>query len=168
MRTFLLKSSDGEVFETDAAVALMCGFIKVMIQDCNMDEGDDVLVPLPGVDSIILRKVLQWATFHKDDPVPLEDDDSERDTDISSWDVDFLRVDQDTLKKLVLAAHYLECKGLLNVASKTVANIIVDEETEEIRTFCNAKNDFTAAEIDHIHSENESGTCQELVQNVEN
>ena len=49
-------------------------------------------------------QVIQWATHHKDDPPPPEDDENrEKNTnDISSWDQDFLKVDQGTLFELIL------------------------------------------------------------------
>jgi S-phase kinase-associated protein 1 len=70
----------------------------------GMDEDDEEVVPLPNVNSAILRKVIQWATYHKDDPPPPEDDDNKekRTDDISSWDADFLKVDQGTLFELIL------------------------------------------------------------------
>ena len=70
-----------------------------------MDEDEEELVPLPNVNAAILKKVIQWATYHKDDPPPPEDDENKekRTDDISSWDADFLKVDQvrDTEKKSI-------------------------------------------------------------------
>jgi hypothetical protein len=75
----------------------------------GMDEDDEEVVPLPNVNSAILRKVIQWATYHKDDPPPPEDDDNKekRTDDISSWDADFLKVDQGTLFELILVCGLL-------------------------------------------------------------
>ena len=41
-------------------------------------------------------QVIQWATYHKDDPPATEEDENKekRTDDISSWDADFLKVDQ--------------------------------------------------------------------------
>lgn len=74
-----------------------------------MDEDDEEVVPLPNVNSAILRKVIQWATYHKDDPPPPEDDDNKekRTDDISSWDADFLKVDQGTLFELILVSEHM-------------------------------------------------------------
>lgn len=96
MPTIRLQSSDGEVFDTDEQIAKVSGTIKNMLEDCNMDGGEDAVVPLPNVNSAILRKVLQWANYHKDDPVALDDDENKekRTDDISAWDADFLKVDQ--------------------------------------------------------------------------
>jgi len=49
-------------------------------------------------------------TYHhfdlQDDPLPVEDDTSKdkRTDDISSWDADFLKVDQGTLFELILVS----------------------------------------------------------------
>ena len=64
------------------------------------------------MNAAILKKVIQWATFHKDDPPLPEDDENKekRTDDICSWDADFLKVDQGTLFELILAANYLDIK----------------------------------------------------------
>ena len=76
-----------------------------MLDDLGMEEDEDVVVPLPNVNTAILKKTVQWCTYHKDDPPPPEDDENKekRTDDISSWDSDFLKVDQGTLFELILA-----------------------------------------------------------------
>lgn len=48
-------------------------------------------------------------------------------------DVFWFQVDQGTLFELILAANYLDIKGLLDVTCKTVANMIKGKTPEEIR-----------------------------------
>ena len=96
-----------------------------MLEDLGIEEDEDEVIPLPNVNSSILQRVIQWASYHKDDPRAVEDDENkEKRTDISSWDADFLKVDQGTLFELILAANYLDIKGLLDGTCKTVANMI--------------------------------------------
>ncbi|KAI4477531.1 hypothetical protein M0804_012648 [Polistes exclamans] len=179
MPNIKLQSSDGEVFEVDVDIAKCSVTIKTMLEDLGMDDEEEEAVPLPNVNSVILRKVLQWATYHKDDPPPPEDDENKekRTDDISSWDADFLKVvifiviyyiailteaykvDQGTLFELILAANYLDIKGLLDVTCKTVANMIKGKTPEEIRKTFNIKNDFTASEEEQVRKENE--WCEE-------
>jgi S-phase kinase-associated protein 1 len=161
MPTIKLQSSDGEIFEVDVDIAKQSVIIKTMLEDLGMDESEDEPVPLPNVNAAILKKVIQWASFHKDDPAAPEDDENKekRTDDISSWDTEFLKVDQGTLFELILAANYLDIKGLLDVTCKTVANMIKGKTPEEIRKTFNIKNDFTPAEEEQVRKENE--WCEE-------
>ncbi|KAI5641975.1 hypothetical protein NE865_05974 [Phthorimaea operculella] len=161
MPNIKLQSSDNEIFDVDVEIAKCSVTIKTMLEDLGMDDDEEEVVPLPNVNSAILKKVIQWATYHKDDPPLPEDDENKekRTDDISSWDADFLKVDQGTLFELILAANYLDIKGLLDVTCKTVANMIKGKTPEEIRKTFNIKNDFTAAEEEQVRKENE--WCEE-------
>merc|ERR1712117_720084 len=86
MPTIKLQSSDGDIFPVDVEIAKQSVTIKTMLEDLGVDEDEEELVPLPNVNAAILKKVIQWATYHKE----------KRTDDISSWDADFLKVDQGT------------------------------------------------------------------------
>ena len=156
-----LQSSDGENFEVDVEIAKVFNIIKTMIEDLGLDEDDDEPVPLPNVNGAILRKVIEWATHHKNDPPPPEDDENreKRSDDIDAWDQEFLKVDQGTLLELILAANYLDIEGLLDVTCKTVASMIKGKTTEEMRKTFNIMNNFTPEEEEQIRKENE--WCEE-------
>ena len=160
MPNIKLQSSDGEIFEVDVEIAKVSVTIKTMLEDLGIHDEEEV-VPLPKVDSSILKKIIQWATHHRDDhSSPDADEHTEKQTDdISSWDADFLKVDQGTLFELILAANYLDIKGLLEVTSKTIANMIKGKNPEEIRQTFNIKNDLTPSEAEQIRKENE--WCEE-------
>ena len=64
-------------------------------------------------------------------------------------------MDNSTLYELILAANYLDIRGLLDVACKTVANMIKGKSPEEIRKTFNIENDFTAEEEEQLRKENE-------------
>ncbi|XP_059164824.1 S-phase kinase-associated protein 1-like, partial [Physella acuta] len=91
--------------------------VKTMLEYLGMVEDEDKPVPLPNVNAAILKKVIQWCNFHRDDPPPPEDDENKekRKDDVCSWDTEFLKVDQSTLFELILATNYLDIKGLLGV-----------------------------------------------------
>merc|ERR1712048_621191 len=80
MPTIKLQSSDGEVFPVDVEIAKQSVTIKTMLEDLGMDEEDEEVVPLPNVNAAILKKVIQWATYHKDDPPLPEDDENKEKT----------------------------------------------------------------------------------------
>ncbi|XP_053595666.1 S-phase kinase-associated protein 1-like [Microplitis demolitor] len=135
MSLIKLESNDNEIFEVDIKVAKMSVTIKTMLEDLGLGDDDDEVVPLPNVNSAILKKVIEWAEYHKDDPpAPEEDQNQEkRCDDISVWDSDFLKVDQPTLFAIIRAANYLDIKGLMDVTCKTVANMIKGKTPDEIR-----------------------------------
>jgi S-phase kinase-associated protein 1 len=157
MAIIKLKSSDGETFSVDVDVAKASVTIKTMLEDLGIEDDDQEVVPLPNVNSTILKKVIAWAEYHKDDPPPPGEDEENRERrtdDVSQWDQDFLKVDQGTLFELIQAANYLDIKGLLDVTCKTVANMIKGKTPEEIRKTFNIKNDFTPEEENAIKEEN--------------
>lgn len=157
-----LRSSDGEVFQVDLNDIKSLVTINTMIEDLGVNEEDEEeTIPLPNVNAHILKKIIEWATYHKDDP-PVPNDDEEREKrsdDICNWDMEFVNVDQGTLFELILAANYLDIKGLLNLTCKTVANMIRDKSPEDIRQMFNIKNDFTPEEEELIRKENQ--WCEE-------
>ena len=163
MPNIRLQSSDQQICEVDVEVAKKSETIKTMMEDLGIEETADIeeVVPLPNVTAPILKKVTQWAVQHKDDPPPPpeEDETKQRSADVSDWDKEFLQVDQGTLFELILAANYLDIKGLLDVTCKTVANMIKGKTPEEIRKTFNIKNDFTPSEEEQVRKENE--WCEE-------
>lgn len=109
--------------------------------------------------SNVLRKVLDYCEYHKNDVAPTLDESSadrpKKSTDISEWDQKFLQVDQEMLFEIILTANYLDIKPLLEVGCKTVANMIKSKSPEEIRRTFNIVNDFTPEEEAQIRRENE-------------
>ncbi|KAG9442728.1 hypothetical protein H6P81_018582 [Aristolochia fimbriata] len=146
----ILKSSDGEVFEVDEAVAVESQTIKHMIEDNCADNG----IPLPNVTSKILSKVIEYCKKHVDMQKQIEDNKS-ADDELKSWDADFVKVDQATLFDLILAANYLNIKSLLDLTCQTVADMIKGKTPEEIRKTFNIKNDFTPEEEEEVRRENQ-------------
>ncbi|KAK7406845.1 hypothetical protein VNO78_08479 [Psophocarpus tetragonolobus] len=147
-RKITLKSSDGEAFEVDEAVALESQTIKHMIEDDCADSG----IPLPNVTSKILAKVIEYCKKHVEASTP---DDKPSDEDLKAWDADFVKVDQATLFDLILAANYLNIKSLLDLTCQTVADMIKGKTPEEIRKTFNIKNDFTPEEEEEVRRENQ-------------
>lgn len=137
MSMIKLQSNDGVVIETDINTAKCMGTIRTMMEYCDITECN---VPLPNVNSTILRKVIEWSMVHYEDDTPnlakKTDDDvnEEKHTNkLSSWDVNFLRVDQNTLFELIRAANYLDVKGLIDVTARKIAQMMEGKSPEELR-----------------------------------
>lgn len=94
-----LKSSDGEVFEVEQAVALESQTIKHMIEDECAHTG----IPLPNVTSKILSKVIEYCKKHVDAAAASVDRAAaDADDDVKAFDAEFVNVDQGTLFDLIL------------------------------------------------------------------
>ncbi|KAL3720578.1 hypothetical protein ACJRO7_005401 [Eucalyptus globulus] len=143
-----LRSSDGESFEVDEAVAVESQTIKHMIEDDCADSG----IPLPNVTSRILAKVIEYCKKHVESAKP---DDRTTEDDLKAWDAEFVKVDQATLFDLILAANYLNIKGLLDLTCLTVADMIKGKTPEDIRKSFSIKNDFTPEEEEDVRRENQ-------------
>jgi S-phase kinase-associated protein 1 len=75
--------------------------------------------------------------------------------DITEWDGTFIKVENEDLFEIILAANYLDIKPLLDLGCKTVANMIRGKTPEQIREMFNIENDFTPEEEEQIRRENE-------------
>ncbi|XP_021294741.1 SKP1-like protein 1A [Herrania umbratica] len=139
-----LRSSDGETFEVEEAVAVELQTIKHMIEDDCADNE----IPVPNVTSEILTMVLEYCKKHVDKGKMGEDE-------LKAWDADFVKVDQNILYHLILAANYLNIESLLDLICQTVADMIKGKTPEEIRKTFNIENDFTPEEEEEIRRENQ-------------
>ncbi|XP_044949475.1 SKP1-like protein 1 isoform X1 [Hordeum vulgare subsp. vulgare] len=163
-KMILLKSSDGEQFKVEEAVAMESETISLLIEDDCADSA----IPLPNVDSKILFKIIEYCKKHvQASPKPTDsgtaaDANSSASTaaavpaeDLKRFDAEFVKVDQNTLFDLILAANYLNIKGLLDLTCQTVADMIKGKTPEEIRKTFNIVNDFTPEEEAEIRKENQ-------------
>ncbi|KAJ1559118.1 hypothetical protein HK405_011942 [Cladochytrium tenue] len=154
-----LTSSDGQEFSVDKAVAERSVLLKNMLEDVG---DSDTPIPLPNVTGKILEKVIDYCVHHKDDPIPVAEEDRDafdsarkRIDDIDDWDANYIKVDNEQLFEIILAANYLDIKPLLDLGCKTVANMIKGKTAEQIREMFNIENDFTPEEEEQIRRENE-------------
>lgn len=159
MATVKLISQDEQEFEVEGKVANMMQTIKEMMEDFGGVE--DITIPVSGVSSNILTKVLEYLKHHVNDEVvdeKNEDNDvvvKQHDSKIEGWDAEFVKMEQPELFETILAANYLNIKSLLDLCCKAVANMIKGKDPEEIRQTFNIKNDFTPEEEAQVRKENE-------------
>ncbi|KAI4966194.1 hypothetical protein ZWY2020_042040 [Hordeum vulgare] len=92
--------------------------IRHMIEDCA-DSG----IRFPASASRSSPSSSRSAA-HEEPAAPTED--------LKSFDAEFVKVDQNTLFDLILAANYLDIKGMLDLTCQTVAEMIKGKTVEEI------------------------------------
>ena len=156
-----LRSNDNMDFTMDVELAKISETLKTMLDDLGIDtESDEASepIPLPNVNGATLKKVVEWCEHHKTDYQDFAEEDEStqpRLDDIPDWDVSYFNIDQAEIFEIILAANYLDIKGLLNIGCKSVAKMITGKSPEQIRQLFNIKNDFTPEEEEQIRKENE-------------
>jgi S-phase kinase-associated protein 1 len=158
-----LRSSDYEEFEVEEAVMMKSEIIRFMIED---DCANNV-IPLPNVNSKTLALVIEYCNKHVHAAAKPADDDSDAaettsassaggggEVDLKKWDAEFVKVATATLFDLIMAANYLDIKGLQDLTCRAVVDMIQGKSPEEIRKTFNIKNDLTKEEEEAIRSEN--------------
>lgn len=96
-KMIVLKSSDGETFDVEEAVALESQTIKHMIED----DCANTSIPLPNVTSKILAKVIEYCKRHVEAP-KADETNKASEEELKNFDADFVKVDQATLFDLIL------------------------------------------------------------------
>lgn len=147
----VLMSSDGETFQVEEKVAIQSQTIKNFVEDCGDDSGN---FPLPNVRTPVLAKVVEYLKQHVNDDNALADPAVSKNEDLDKFDQEFVKVDQDMLFDILLAANYLNVEKLLNLLCKTVADMMRGKDTEQIRQTFNIKNDYTPEEEEEVRWEN--------------
>ncbi|KAK9163612.1 hypothetical protein Syun_004514 [Stephania yunnanensis] len=144
-----LLSSDREQFIVDEVVAIQSETIKNLIEDTVVDEDG---IPLPVVHSRILAQVTEYLKKHAN----YKPDNDAAKEELKNWDVNFLsKLDNKTLFDLILAANYLDIKGLLDLTCQAVADLMKEMSVEEVRKLFNIENDFTPEEEEALRKENQ-------------
>lgn len=102
----------------------------------------------------VVFQVIEYCKYHHRAENELLPEDEK-----NVWDKEFVKVDDETLFNLILAANYLDIKSLLDLTCKTVADEIKGKTPEQIRVRFNIKNDFTPEEEEEVKREN--AWCEE-------
>ncbi|CAL8137723.1 unnamed protein product [Orchesella dallaii] len=150
-----LQSCEGETFKVDVEIVRCIGVLKNMLEDIELeaDEGRTV-ISLPDVESNILKKIIEWATYHKNDHIIHAGDEQDATAKaMSTWDADFLKLDKFTLLKLILASLRWDIKGLFNITLETFIAMRRRENTEEIREISKIKrfpSDYTPERLEQL------------------
>ncbi|GMR52391.1 hypothetical protein PMAYCL1PPCAC_22586, partial [Pristionchus mayeri] len=131
-----LTSSDDKTFRVDRKSVRHAGTIENLITNMGLDDSEvdtsELPIPLSKVNGRTLEKIILWMDHYKDDP-------------------DY---EMPTVLEILLAANYLDIKGLMDSCMKTVANNIKGHSSDEIRRRFHIVNDFTPEEEEQIEREN--------------
>jgi len=149
-----LISNDGETFIVDQEFVKQSKTIKEMCE--SVDDTTSLPIPLKNVKGSILKAIIQFCNYHKDDVEKTANDDDDdddpnkdiyepkRSDDISDWDKEFIKnfgVEDGTLFDIMMASNFLGVKTLLALGCKTIANMVRGKNSDEVRKMFNISYD---------------------------
>ena len=111
-----LLCSDEVTIEVDVAVISLSKLIKGLIDD----QGAEEIIPLVGVKSGILNKIIEMCVYLQTKPEPeiikpLIDTDMAQVVD-DPWYVNYINVEHDVLFELIMASNYLDVTPIIELA----------------------------------------------------
>lgn len=153
MLTLISSETDPVRIPVSKKIAIMSELVKTMAEG----DKEEKEIPLPNVKANPLKEVVKYMTHHFENPAkeiekPLKSQNMSE--VVSTWDAEFVDVDQELLFELILAANYMDIKPLLDLTCAKVASMIKDKSPEEIRSTFNIVNDFTPEEEEAVRAEN--------------
>merc|ERR1712126_596040 len=135
--------------------------IRTMLEDLGVEannEEDEVKeeLPLPNIDSEVLRKVIDWCEQHKNDPEPEKEEESKdgerkqkQIVKLEGWDEEFMSLinyineqGQSILYEIIIAANYLHIQGLIDITTMEVARKMENKTPEQIHELFKLENDL--------------------------
>ncbi|XP_037419237.1 SKP1-like protein 1 [Triticum dicoccoides] len=138
-KMIILKSSDDKEFEVEEAVAMESQTIRHMINDgCANNK-----ILLPIINYKILSEVIEYCK-KRIQAKPTTDTTTRASEaydvvapagpveDLKNWDAEFVRVNESTLFDLAVAARYLNIKGLLDLTTETLTDMIKVKNCEKL------------------------------------
>ncbi|KAL1532158.1 SKP1-like protein 14 [Salvia divinorum] len=139
LKTVTLVSSDGERFEIAESSAKQSITIGNIIDDGCCDAS----IPVPNVTGKVLTKVIEYLKNHGGGGGDAEK--KEKDDELVSAPVP-------VLLDYILAANYLDIKGLVDLVAQEIADSMKDKSPEWVRSEFNIENDYTPEEEEAVKS----------------
>ena len=132
-----------------------------MLEDLGVEQNNDEdevkeVLPLPNIDSEVLRKVIDRCEQHKNDPEPEKEEENKggerkqkQIVKLEGWDEEFMSTinyinekGESILFDIIIAANYLHIQGLIDITTMEVARKMENKSPEEIWKLFNLENDI--------------------------
>ncbi|CAF0879494.1 unnamed protein product [Rotaria sordida] len=139
-----VQTSDGDIIEVDLFVAKQWEPVKNIYEVLDSKDAQENPIELTNVGTEALNKIIEWSIYHKQDKLTSEENqqNSRRYIEIPQWDQEFFKIKQEMIFEIIMAANYLGMTVLLDMACKTIADIIKGKTPEEVRQTFNIPNDL--------------------------
>ncbi|CAF1685475.1 unnamed protein product [Adineta ricciae] len=144
-----VETSDNQILEVKSTIAKQWAPIKVSELLNEDDTPDKPPVRLENVNAEVLKKIIEWAEYHQGDEIEDEDGQprAKRVVYLQDWDKKYFNIDQQMIFEIIMASNYLGMIKLLDMACKTIADMIKDKTPEEVRQTFNIPNDLEDPQV---------------------
>ena len=120
-----LCAQEGEKFPVKKSIIRQSELIRTMMDDDDNDgdDGETQEIPLPNVRVDVLKKVIEFCEYHAENEFPdikkpLKSSDMRQ--VVGEWDAKYVEVEMEFLYELILAAHSMNIKSLLDLTCAKV------------------------------------------------
>lgn len=174
----LLKTSDNVVFTCELDVARMSSTIRDWLDIYGIEKSLKTVIPLPGVHSLILKKVLIYCYNHLQDSFHLESEEKQKtlerlpanqhsmitwgEVDLrrrdqtASWDMQLFTMDRDDdFFGLLNAASYLGLPGMIRCGVIILSNVLKDFGPRTIQSLYRMRGDLDTSLAESIYDDYE-------------
>ncbi|KAH7704782.1 skp1-related [Aphelenchoides avenae] len=112
--------------------------------------------PVPNIEARVFMKVVDWCKARKGQPDPVVEKDpftqGSKRFEFTNYDRTFFDLTASELLELVMAAKYLNIRGLYHYACHAIADLIKGKETLEARLILQQQCDLMRREISYTRS----------------
>lgn len=150
---------NGKCYVIARNVAMMSGVLKDLLEDKS--EGEEIEIPLANIDGKTLATIMMYVNYFVDNapariPKPMSEPIRSY---LSEWEKKFLdnyllcngkETEHQVLINVLSAAHYLNIPSLISLSCASVADMMKNKTTEQIRNLFHIENDFTPEEEEQI------------------
>ena len=167
MKVLNITTADKQTFKAEWDIVLQSGCFKEMITTMGIEQenNSDDTIPIINdeVTGEVFKKALVWMEKNRGKPI-VEDDDDEDELKpkepvnwdhLDDWEKKYMDIPVSEMFPLVIAANFLEIKGLIKLVCKAIALQIQGKSVEEIRTTFNIEDpNWTPEELAKLKEEN--------------
>ncbi|OXU24150.1 hypothetical protein TSAR_001103, partial [Trichomalopsis sarcophagae] len=136
MTIITLRSRDEKLVKVDLEIAKRIATIRDLLYRQKSEDQEEQIISIPNVDEHILKKIITWVDFHKDDALLTDEDnimEHLNNKGLCEWDRQFLNVDKVSFFEIITACEHLKVNLLRNTCAKYIAEKISGKSLEEIR-----------------------------------
>ncbi|ODQ45049.1 hypothetical protein PICMEDRAFT_25799, partial [Pichia membranifaciens NRRL Y-2026] len=129
---------EGRSLTVDRRVVEVSVYVRNLLRNLHSPRDQCIEIPLDNISYDTMELILRWCKHYYDEvgnwPDNVMDDYQARVSRpvLDLWEREFLDVDAETLKKIILASNFLNIRPLLDTTCKIIAELFRGKSPREI------------------------------------